>query len=88
MKNLLQKKNEEIPGLKAQINMLWRRLYHVVHIHLLIEKDICNCQNISIMLPCFCVCLYHVVHIHLLIEKDICDCQNISIMLPCVCVCL
>ena len=39
--------------------LTWRRLYHVfTYIYsLLIEKYICDCQNISIKLPCVCFVL-------------------------------
>ena len=65
-------------------------------ISLLIEKGICDRQNVSVKLPCVCVCAFCLeissffllsFSISLLIEKDICDRQNVSVKLPCVCVC-
>ena len=39
--------------------VMWHCLYHVfTYIYsLLIEKDICDCQNISVKLLCICECL-------------------------------
>ena len=67
-KGKLLQKNEEISGRKAHTNT-WKLNWNVlritdvfldqkrVNVSFLIEKDICDCQNISIKLLCVCVCL-------------------------------
>jgi hypothetical protein len=41
------------------LQLAWRHLYHIfTYIYsIVIEKDICNCQNVSVKFPCVYVCL-------------------------------
>ena len=49
-------RGEKEEGMEGKLNGHYLRLIPYIH-SLLIEKDTCDRQNISIKFPCVCVCL-------------------------------